>query len=314
MTVSIFSSTAPAKDRSAIYQHGYKAISNVLLPTGECTIKAFLQLGLQQYKDTIDHIRSIDDKNERNRLKTTLLPSGSLSVRLSTRESSQPLEKRILQYNPLLTLDFDNLPDIEEAKRILATLPYVYYAGLSVSGRGLFAIIPIAAQDHTLHKTYFHALEKEMQTLGLTIDKACKDVTRLRVVSYDTDPYINPDCTTYTLPQPSEPQEPTDELPQDQEPEEDLTALKLEEHLQIWEEKQHPLDDYDQWITVGMALSRLGEPGREPFHRVSRYSDKYTPEATDKAFDGFLRSTKHITLGSFFYICHINGIRPASKS
>ena len=109
MTVSIFSSTAPAKDRSAIYQHGYKAISNVLLPTGECTVKAFLQLGLQQYKDTIDHIRSIDDKNERNRLKTTLLPSGSLSVRLSTRESSEPLEKRIICYNPLLVLDFDNL-------------------------------------------------------------------------------------------------------------------------------------------------------------------------------------------------------------
>ncbi|MBQ8422510.1 MAG: DUF3987 domain-containing protein, partial [Bacteroidales bacterium] len=314
MTVSIFSSTAPAKDRSAIYQHGYKAISNVLLPTGECTVKAFLQLGHQQYKDTIDHIRSIDDKNERNRLKTTLLPSGSLSVRLSTRESSQPLEKRIIQYNPLLVLDFDNLPDIEAAKQALSSLPYIYYAGLSVSGRGLFAIIPIAAQDHTEHKTYFHALEKEMQTLGLTIDKACKDVTRLRVVSYDTDPYINPDCTTYTLPQPSEPQEPTDELPQDQETEEDLTALKLEEHLQIWEEKQHPLDDYDQWITVGMALSRLGEPGREPFHRVSRYSDKYTPETTDKAFDGFLRSTKHITLGSFFYICHINGIRPANTS
>ena len=316
MTVSIFSSTAPAKDRSAIYQHGYKAISNVLLPTGECTLKAFLQLGLQQYKDTIDHIRSINDKNERNRLKTTLLPSGSLSVRLSTRESSQPLEKRIIQYNPILVLDFDNLPDIEAAKQTLSSLPYIYYAGLSVSGRGLFAIIPIAAEDHNEHKTYFHALEKEMQTLGLTIDKACKDVTRLRVVSYDENPYINPDCITYTLPEAPDAAEAPETEDQEEyaDHDEDLTALKIEEHLQIWEEKQHPLDDYDQWITVGMALSRLGEPGREPFHRVSRYSDKYTPEATDKAFDGFLRSTKHITLGSFFYICHINGIRPANTS
>ena len=279
----------------------------------DITLSEFLQLG-KQYLNTIDQVRLCTEKTDRERIKRSLLPAATISAVLSTRESSQPLEKRIICYNPLLVLDFDNLPDIEEAKRILATLPYVYYAGLSVSGRGLFAIIPIAAEDHTQHKTYFHALEKEMQTLGLTIDKACKDVTRLRVVSYDTDPYINPDCTTYTLPQPSEPQEPIDELPQDQEPEEDLTALKLEEHLQIWEEKQHPLDDYDQWITVGMALSRLGEPGREPFHRVSRYSDKYTPEATDKAFDGFLRSTKHITLGSFFYICHINGIRPANTS
>ena len=309
MPVSIFSSTAPAKGKSEIHQNGFNAISNVLIPIGQCTVDEFLQIGFRHHKDTIDHIRSTPDKNERNRLKTTLLPCGSLSVCLSTRESSQPLEKRIIQYNPLLTLDFDNLPDIEEAKRILATLPYVYYAGLSVSGRGLFAIIPIAAKDHTQHKTYFHALEKEMQTLGLTIDKACKDVTRLRVVSYDENPYINPDCTIYALPEAPEAAAPED---QEEAHEEDLTALKLEEHISLWEEKQHPLDEYDQWITVGMALSRLGEDGRKPFHRVSRFSGKYTAEATDKVFDGFLRSTKHITLGSFFYICHINGIRPTT--
>ena len=277
----------------------------------DITLSEFLQLG-KQHLNTIDQLRSCTEKAARDRIKRSQLPAATISAVLSTRESSQPLEKRIICYNPLLTLDFDNLPDIEEAKRILATLPYVYYAGLSVSGRGLFAIIPIAAEDHNEHKTYFHALEKEMQTLGLTIDKACKDVTRLRVVSYDENPYINPDCITYTLseaPDAAETPE-TEEAPEIQE--EDLTALKLEEHISLWEEKQHPLDEYDQWITVGMALSRLGEDGRKPFHRVSRFSEKYTAEDTDKAFDGFLRSTKHITLGSFFYICHINGIRPTT--
>ena len=307
MPVSIFSSTAPSKGSSEIHKHGYKSISNVLIPTAECTLAEFLQLGLKQHKDTIDHIRSIEDKSERNRLKTTLLPSGSISVCLTTRESSKPLDQRITQYNPLIVLDFDNLPDIEAAKQTLVSLPYIYYAGLSVSGRGLFAIIPIAAADHTQHKTYFHALEKEMQTLGLTIDKACKDITRLRVISYDENPYINPDCTTYTLPETATPEQDPEETTT-----EDLEALKLEEHISLWEEQQIPLDDYDQWITVGMALSRLGEPGRQAFHRVSRYSDKYTTEATDKAFDKFLHNTKEITLGSFYYICHINGIHPSS--
>ena len=307
MPVSIFSSTAPSKGSSEIHKHGYKSISNVLIPTAECTLAEFLQLGLKQHKDTIDHIRSIEDKSERNRLKTTLLPSGSISVCLTTRESSKPLDQRITQYNPLIVLDFDNLPDIEAAKQTLASLPYIYYAGLSVSGRGLFAIIPIAAADHTQHKTYFHALEKEMQTLGLTIDKACKDVTRLRVISYDENPYINPDCTTYTLYETATPEQDPEETTT-----EDLEALRLEEHISLWEEQQIPLDDYDQWITVGMALSRLGEPGRQAFHRVSRYSDKYTTEATDKAFDNFLHNTKEITLGSFYYICHINGIHPSS--
>ena len=307
MPVSIFSSTAPSKGSSEIHKHGYKSISNVLIPTAECTLAEFLQLGLKQHKDTIDHIRSIEDKSERNRLKTTLLPSGSISVCLTTRESSKPLDQRITQYNPLIVLDFDNLPDIEAAKQTLSSLPYIYYAGLSVSGRGLFAIIPIAAADHTQHKTYFHALEKEMQTLGLTIDKACKDITRLRVISYDENPYINPDCTTYTLYETATPEQDLEETTT-----EDLEALKLEEHISLWEEQQIPLDDYDQWITVGMALSRLGEPGRQAFHRVSRYSDKYTTEATDKAFDNFLHNTKEITLGSFYYICHINGIHPSS--
>ena len=307
MPVSIFSSTAPSKGSSEIHKHGYKSISNVLIPTAECTLAEFLQLGLKQHKDTIDHIRSIEDKSERNRLKTTLLPSGSISVCLTTRESSKPLDQRITQYNPLIVLDFDNLHDIEAAKQTLASLPYIYYAGLSVSGRGLFAIIPIAAADHTQHKTYFHALEKEMQTLGLTIDKACKDITRLRVISYDENPYINPDCTTYTLYETATPEQDPEETTT-----EDLEALKLEEHISLWEEQQIPLDDYDQWITVGMALSRLGEPGRQAFHRVSRYSDKYTTEATDKAFDNFLHNTKEITLGSFYYICHINGIHPSS--
>ena len=307
MPVSIFSSTAPSKGSSEIHKHGYKSISNVLIPTAECTLAEFLQLGLKQHKDTIDHIRTIEDKSERNRLKTTLLPSGSISVCLTTRESSKPLDQRITQYNPLIVLDFDNLPDIEAAKQTLASLPYIYYAGLSVSGRGLFAIIPIAAADHTQHKTYFHALEKEMQTLGLTIDKACKDITRLRVISYDENPYINPDCTTYTLYETATPEQDPEETTT-----EDLEALKLEEHIILWEEQQIPLDDYDQWITVGMALSRLGEPGRQAFHRVSRYSDKYTTEATDKAFDKFLHNTKEITLGSFYYICHINGIHPSS--
>ena len=166
----------------------------------EITLSNFLKIG-KLFISTIENIRSIQDKATRDKIKKTQLPAGTLSATLLTRDSKLELEDKLKVYNPLLTLDFDNLPDIEEAKHILATLPYVYYAGLSVSGRGLFAIIPIAAEDHTQHKTYFHALEKEMQTLGLTIDKACKDVTRLRVVSYDENPYINPDCTTYTLPE-----------------------------------------------------------------------------------------------------------------
>ena len=123
----------------------------------EITLSNFLKIG-KLFISTIENIRSIQDKATRDKIKKTQLPAGTLSATLLTRDSKLELEDKLKVYNPLLTLDFDNLPDIEEAKRILATLPYVYYAGLSVSGRGLIAIIPIAATDHTQHKTYFHAL------------------------------------------------------------------------------------------------------------------------------------------------------------
>ena len=51
--------------------------------------------------------------------------------------------------------------------------------------------------------------------------KACKDITRLRVVIYDDNPYINPDCAIYTLPDTPPPEQDTEETTT-----EDLEALK----------------------------------------------------------------------------------------
>ena len=64
------------------------------------------------------------------------------------------------------------------------------------------------------------------------------------------------------------------------------------------------LDDYQDWMTVGMALASAGEEFRESFHRVSRFSSKYDREDTDRKFDGFLENTRSIRIGSIFYKGH----------
>lgn len=82
---------------------------------------------------------------------------------------------------------------------------------------------------------------------------------------------------------------------------------RVELYVQEWEKRRVPLDDYKDWMTVGMALASAGEEFRESFHRVSRFSSKYNREDTDRKFDGFLENTRSIRIGSFFYKCHEYG-------
>ncbi len=54
--------------------------------------------------------------------------------------------------------------------------------------KGWFILIPI--EDPAKHEEYFLAIAKAMESLGIHIDMACKDVTRLRIISHDLNPYF----------------------------------------------------------------------------------------------------------------------------
>lgn len=67
----------------------------------------------------------------------------------------------------------------------------------------------------------------------------------------------------------------------------------------------HILDDYLQWVEVGMSLADLGEPGRVLFHQVSNGSSKYEVEECDKKFTSL--SDKHNgskKIETFFHHCN----------
>ena len=70
------------------------------------------------------------------------------------------------------------------------------YAGLSVGGDGLCCIFRIAYPER--HKAHFYALVDEIQgRTPLIVDESGSDVVRLRVASYDPQPYFNPDAPPY---------------------------------------------------------------------------------------------------------------------
>lgn len=142
------------------------------------TLAEFLQLG-SEFREEIQRIRSTADKAERSRLKKTTLPAGCISCKVKTRLAGIRKEDKILQYNSLIVLDFDNLEDVEAAKQDLAQLSFFWYLGLSVSGKGLFGIVPVATTDWREHKHYFEALSRELADIGYTVDAACSDETHL---------------------------------------------------------------------------------------------------------------------------------------
>lgn len=109
-------------------------------------------------------------------------------------------QDNIVERNGVISIDIDakDNPDIhdwEALKRDLASLPFVAYAGISVSGLGVFALIPIL--DPMKHKEHFDALERYFAENGLKLDRAPKNISSKRFVSYDPAPVWNTEAEVY---------------------------------------------------------------------------------------------------------------------
>ena len=109
-------------------------------------------------------------------------------------------QDNIVERNGVISIDIDakDNPDIhdwEALKRDLASLPFVAYAGISVSGLGVFALIPIL--DPTKHKEHFDSLDRRFADYGLKLDRAPQNISSKRFVSYDPAPVWNTEAEVY---------------------------------------------------------------------------------------------------------------------
>lgn len=126
-------------------------------------------------------------------------------------------EQNIVERNSVIAIDVDAkdnpaLYDWQAVKAAVSKSPYVAYAGLSVSGLGIFVLIPI--DDAKKHKQHFDAIvsdfanttftimqneDTEPTTLhGIRLDPAPSNIASKRFVSYDPQPYWNTDAQVYS--------------------------------------------------------------------------------------------------------------------
>jgi hypothetical protein len=141
--------------------------------------------------DTIITMRQLnpndaDYDTRKKELKKTLqgyTPAGLMTERK---------QEAVISRTGIISIDFDDLEqyDINEVKQAIGALPFVGYCGLSVSGRGLFALVLTAEPER--QREYAEHLFEVFNHYGIPPDRSKgRNVNDLRYVSYDSNPVIN---------------------------------------------------------------------------------------------------------------------------
>lgn len=262
-------------------------------------VNLFKFLTSDKYSNTVNQIRNISDKKERDKLKATLpaiTPSGLFAISRK--------DENLKKHSGFICIDIDKkgneaVSNYNSLKTELCKIPFVAYCGLSVSGNGYFVLIPIKEPQH--HKEYFNSLLVAFQDMNITIDKSCSNVSRLRGYSYDNEAYFNNNSLVwdYLLQ--------TKETPL-QAPK---TSQKTDNNyfdkcLNIIQTNRIDMtNNYNDWFTLlGCLANTFGESGRQYAHIISQYHPKYKATETDYYYNNALKSgNKKTDISTFFYYC-----------
>lgn len=280
--------------------------ANVRSNTPIGVVELFKYLNQPLHKIGTENLRNLADDTSRKKFKETLTcitPSGNFSVR--------NLEG-LIKHSGFIGIDIDgkdntHISDFALLRNELSKIINIAYCSLSVSGNGVFCLIPIKNVEK--HKEHFNALQKEFLNLGIVIDKSCSDVTRLRIGSYDENAYTNKNAIIYSKELISHIQKIQRAPPQKRLASPKRTSGRLNtqkrviEIITVVEKKSFDMTgDYTQWFQLGCALANeFGEEGRDFFHSISQYHPKYSERRTDTLYSSCLGDVYSFSIGTFFY-------------
>lgn len=279
--------------RCSFFRHYFDRI-----PIDTVSIQDFVTNYSVSKKSWVEKIRLCDDDEQRKKMKLRLpaiTPAGTFTIRRSN---------SIRSYSGFLSIDLDYLGESANSVKVqLSDFPGLAYCGLSVSGKGLFLLVKIS--DTSQYNAHLEAVFSDLAWKGLSPDPACKDITRLRFLSYDPDPIVNFSVRPY---------ERQVTPHQDRVPFNNLNHGAIAERVERCIEKigSMHLDitaDYRVWISLAYALANeFGEMGRNYFHSISRFYPKYNSKEADRTYTSCLKGSV-TTISTFFYHCKKNGIR-----
>lgn len=273
--------------------------------TKDVTLKEWLTDWSEKYRPQIELIREVNkvDEERAKQLK------GKIPAVSITGYFEYVRNDNMYNYlNPIIAIDIDRKDnpkapdDWTYVKQSLMMLPFVFYASLSVRGDGIFLLV--AWDTSKDFQRIWANLEKKFYDIGVKIDKSCKNIGRLRFVSYDKDAYLKE----------------TDIEPFSDDSVVEVAKLKstvsgyaccahnyvdaelIVKAIYRLIELGYQSRDYNEWLKDGFRIASLGESGRELFRMISRNSQSYkNDDDVDKKYDQLLRTTRYNTSSLSYY-------------
>lgn len=279
----------------------FKQIRYTKYPENIELITVLEQIRDGRWEDLVTKCRLISDKKERNEFKDTM-PRICFSGQFETRT-----DNGLEQHSGFISLDLDEISNLEELVEKLKKDKYVYSVFMSTSGSGLRVLIKIEKEKH---REAFQGLLKYMHEIyQITPDLNGISVSKPFCVTYDPNLVINENSLIFKK---YVKETPVKELPNFVHTPEDFQSVLN----QIVNRNVSIAEEYLDWIKVGMAIAdQFGENGREYFHQISRPSTRYSSKDTDTHYKYFLRrqSSNKANIATFYYFAKLNGISITSE-
>ncbi|MCQ2243826.1 MAG: hypothetical protein MJZ32_06165 [Bacteroidaceae bacterium] len=163
---------------------------------GNITLKEFIDNG-ENYKGYIEQAREAKEKGNQTTYKT--LKQAMPAVTISATFDGKRNIDNITHINHILCLDIDGKEQtlsLQEIEDKLKEKDYIFYFAKSFSNDGIYALVEY--QEGKEIEDVFNTIQTELSNDGIILDKHCKDITRLRIQSYDDTPYYNDKAIKYT--------------------------------------------------------------------------------------------------------------------
>lgn len=276
------------------YFENYKAV----FP--KANVSLFEWVTTDMYKAKIEELRKSTNEVNIKKIKSGL-PAVTISGRFEKRNV-----KCLIQHSGFICVDIDgkdnpHINDWNNVKDKLSEISNVAYAGLSASGNGMFVLLPLAYPEK--HVEHFTALEAFfLLVCNIKIDQACKDVCRLRGISFDSSPYIN--CNAEPVTTFLSNRHMTTFKPKGATSESNTAKEIINE---ILSQKTDITESYKDWFSVGCIIANIyGEHGRKTFHDISQFSTKYNRVEADRQYNACLKTKYPYRIGSLIHIKNKN--------
>ena len=185
---------------------------------------------------------------------------------------------------------------------------------------GLKLIIRVPDNSEGYYKAYDQIVYKLETKYQLKCDLACRKPHQLMLMSYDPNCYYNESPEEYVIDSklviPSKNTSNSKRSTERKNYDVGQTIVRATDIIeQIESDKADITSNRECWLKLTIALSTLGEAGRDLIHRISQFYQDYSKEEVDKLFNDFVGKTVEdgISMGTFFGICKEFGYTPNIK-